>query len=280
MKSVIRNSIFLIIVVAAIILVRIFLIGSYRISGSTMGETLKPGDFVLVNKIKSNLYHSRNRLTLYKSPLRRDAIRPPLFVGRCIGLPGDVISMSNNGFRVNGQLLPNAPMMHPAFRIHINIKESLLRSLDSLQIPLREIKEDSIGLILRMSLREKELLTGNLSKVVRIETIEEGTPEYEFVIPSKGVIIEMTEIALIVCKEAILNEAGDAADIHDGKLFIDGEEKTFFSFKNDYFWILSENETDGIDSRHLGLIPQDHVIGSIRYCWYSKERTNRFKKIK
>ena len=280
MKPVIRNSIFLAIIVVAVLLIRIFLIGSYRITGSSMGETLKTGDFVLVNKIKTNLHHDRNRLTLYKSPLRRDAARPPLFVGRCIGTPGDVISMGVNGFRVNGQLLPNAPMMQPAFRIQTNIKESLLQTLDSLQIPLRQMKEDSTCIILRMSLREKELLTGNLSKVAPIEMIEEYATEYEFVIPGKGESIEMNEIALLVCKEAILKEAGNAADIHDGKLFIHGEVTTSFSFKNDYFWILSEDETDGIDSRHLGLIPQDHVIGTIRYCWYSKDRANRFKKIK
>ena len=245
-----------------------------------MGETLKPGDFVLVNKIKSNLRYDRNRLTLYKSPLRRDAPKPPLFIGRRIGLPGDVISMGINGFRVNGQLLPNAPMMQPAFRIPKNIKESLLQTLESLQIPLREMKEDSTCIILRMSVREKELLTSNLLKVTPIEMIEEYTPEYEFIIPDKGDSIELDELTLMVCKEAILNEAGKAADIRDGKLFINGEVKSFFSFKNDYCWILSENETDGIDSRHLGLIPQGHIIGKIWYCWYSNDRANRFKKIK
>ena len=280
MKPVIRNSIILTFVVAAVMLIRIFLIGSYRINSATTGETLKTGDFVLVNKIKSILHHDRHSLTLYKSPLRSDAANPPLFIGRCIGLPGDVISIGVNGFRVNGQLLSDAPMIQPAFRIHKNIKESLLQTLDSLQIPLRQMEEDSIGIILRMSLHEKELLTGNLSKVVPIEQIEEYSHEYKFVIPCKGVAIEMNEIALIVSKEAILKEADKTVDIHDGKLFIDGEVETNFSFKNDYFWILSENETDGIDSRHLGLIPQDHVIGVISFCWYSKDRSNRFKKIK
>jgi len=280
MKSLVRNTIIFTVVVTSVMLIRVFLIGSYRITGSTMGVTLKVGDFVLVNKTKSNLLHDRNRLTLYKSPLKRDAARPPLFIGRCIGLPGDVISMGVNGFRVNGNLLPDAPMMHPAYLINKNIKESLLQTLESLQIPFRQMKEDSTGIVLRMSQREKELLTNNLSKVIPIEMIEEYELAYEFVIPGKGKAIEMNEIALMVCKEAILNEVGNIADIHDGRLFIHGEEKTFFTFKNDYFWVFSEDESDGIDSRHLGLIPRDHVIGTIWYCWYSKDRTNRFKKIK
>ena len=280
MKPAVRNSILLTIIIAIVVLVRLFIVGSYRITGSQMGNTLKSGDYVLVNKIKSNYVQYRNRLTLYKSPLRRDASKPPLFVGRCIGIPGDVIQMGVDGFRVNGRLLPNAPMMQPAFRIHKNIKEPLLQTLDSLRIPFRQMKEDSTGIILRMSLREKELLIRNLSKVVPIELIGEYSLAYQFVIPGKGKTIDMNEITLMVCNEAILNEIGDLANIHDGKLFIQGEERTSFTFKKDYFWILSENETDGIDSRHLGLIPCNHIVGNIWYCWFSKERANRFKKIK
>ena len=279
MKPAVRNSILLTIVVVTVLLVRLFLVGSYRIIGHQMGNTLKTGDYVLVNKTKANPVHYRKRLMLYKSPLRRDVTKPPLFVGRCIGIPGDVIQMGVDGFRVNGQLLPNAPMMQPAFHIQSNIKEPLLLTLDSLRIPYRQMREDSTGIILRMSLREKELLIRNLSKVVPIEMIGEYSLAYQFVIPGKGKTIEMNEITLMVCKEAILNEAGETASIRDGKLFIQGKENNSFTFKNDYFWILSENETEGIDSRHLGLIPHNHVIGNIWYCWFSKDRINRFKKI-
>jgi len=267
-------------IVMIFIAIRFFLIGSFRITGSNIGETVKAGDYVLVNKVKTNHPNDRNRLMLYQSPLLRDTSKPPLFIGRCIGLPGDVIQMGVDGFRVNGRLLPNAPMMQPSFHIHRDIEESLLQTLESLQIPLRRIKEDSTGIILRMSLREKELLTRNLSKVVAIELIDDYAMEYEFVIPEKGKIVEMTEIAFIICKEAILNETGKNVEQRDGKFFIDGKEQTSFTFKNDYFWVLSENETEGIDSRHLGIIPQSHIIGQIRYCWYSKDPTRRFKKIK
>lgn len=245
-----------------------------------MGETLGTGDCVLVNKLKSRNNPGRNRLVLYKSPLRRDASKPPLFAGRCIGIPGDVIQMGADGFRVNGRLLPNAPMMQPTFRIHKNIKEPLLNTLDSLRIPLRNITEDSVSIVLRMSLREKELLVRNLSKVVPIEMLGAYHSDYEFVIPRKGRPVDIHEISLMVCKEAILSEVGDAARIREGKLYINGQERTSYSFQKDYYWILSENETAGIDSRHLGLIPKDHITGNIWYCWFSKQPSHRFQKIK
>jgi hypothetical protein len=235
-----------------------------------MGDTLNAGDYILVNKLKVGNNPGRNRLVLYKSPLRSDEAKPPVFAGRCIGVPGDMIQMGKDGFRVNGQLLPNAPMMQPTFRINKNIKESLLNTLDSLNIPLRSIKEDSISLTLRMSIREKELLLRNLSNVVTADMITEQFAGYEFVIPQRGLSVDINEISLMVCKEAIMKEAGETALIRDGKLYIKGEERTSFIFNNDYFWILSENETGGVDSRHLGLIPKDHIIGNIWYCLHKK----------
>ena len=244
MKPAFRNILIFAIVIVTVLLVRQFLIGSYRITGSMWGETLKAGDKVLVNKIKTDSHHARNRLILYKSPLQRDAAKPPLFVGRCIGIPDDVIQMGVDGFLVNGRLLPDAPMMQPTFRIPKNIKEPLLQTLESLDIPFRQMKEDSTGITLRMSLREKELLIHNLSKVVPIEMIGNHAMDYEFVIPRKGTAIDLNEIALMVCKEAIVLEVGDEPDLRDGKVFVNGAELTSFTFNNDYFWILSENESE------------------------------------
>ena len=278
MKPVIKHIIISLVVVATAVLIRLYLVGPYRIAGDNMGDTLNAGDRILVNKLKSS--PERNRLVLYKSPLRRDASKPPLFAGRRIGIPGDVIQMGHDGFRVNGRLLPNAPMMQPTFRINKDIKEPLLNTLDSLRIPLRSIKEDSVSITLRMSLREKELLIRNLSKIVSIDIIGEHHMGYEFVIPRKGKAIDINEISLMVCKEVIMSEVGDAALIRDGKLYINGIETFSFLFKKDYSWILSENETEGIDSRHLGLIPEDHIIGNIWYCWYSKNPSHRLKKIR
>ena len=240
-----------------------FIVESYRITDNHQVEHLKAGDYIIVNKLKWKNNPGRNRLVLYKSPLRRDAQKPPLFIGRCIGIPGDTIQMGVEGFRVNGQLLPDAPMMQPAFRINKNIRVPLFNTLDSLLIPLRNIKEDSVSISLRMSFSERELLIKNLSKVVPIDIISEYQTSYEFIIPGKGKSIDINEISLTICSEAIMNEAGESSHISDGKLYLDGKEMTSFTFKKDYFWVLSENETSGIDSRHLGLIPKDHIIGNI-----------------
>jgi signal peptidase I len=280
MKPVIRQTVILAVLLLSAVAVRWFISAPYRITSHKTGDTLRAGDCVLVNKLKGSDNPGRNRIVLYRSPLRRDAANPPLFVGRCIGKPGDVIQMGIDGFRVNGRLLPNAPMMRPLFRIRKDIKEQLIATMESLHIPLRDVREDSVSLTLRMSLREKELISRNLTQVIPFEMIGEHYLGYEFVVPGKGIPIDINETSLMVCREAILNEAGETARIHDGKLYINGKERTSCFFRKDYYWILSENEADGIDSRHLGLIPRDHVAGNIWFCWYSKDPSRRFKKIR
>ena len=241
MKPVVRYLVLAAAVIVTVAAVRYFFIGSYRITSDRTADALKAGDCVWVNKLKGKSNPGRNRIVLYRSPLRRDAADPPLLIGRCIGTPGDVIQMGPDGFRVNGRLLPGAPMMQPTFRIRKNIREQLLQTIDSLRIPLRDAWEDSVSLTFRMSLREKERLARNLPQVVQIEMIGGRRMGYEFVVPDKGKPIPINETSLMVCREAILNEAGDDAVIRDGKLYLNGEEKKHYFFRQDYYWILSEN---------------------------------------
>jgi signal peptidase I len=268
------------VVVATMMIVRHFIVESYRIVGDKTGHTVKSGDFVLVYKLNYGDCH--NRLLLYKSPLRRDAAAPPLFVGRCIGMAGDTIRMAPDGFSVNGQLLSDVPLIEPRFRINKEIKDSLLNTMSSLHIPLRDVVEDSTSLAMRMSMREKELLVSHLSKMIQIELIAECNEEQTFAmpIPTKGTLIDIDALALIVCEEAIMNETDGAAVIRDGKLFVDDNEQTSFMFAHNYYWIQSEDEAEGIDSRHLGVIPDDCIVGTIWFCWYGRDSSFMFRSIK
>jgi signal peptidase I len=279
MNAVIRNIVIMGLLTVMVALVKWFLIDSYSIKSDKMCETLKTGDYVLVNKLKSKNNPGSNRLVLYKSPLRQDAGRPPLFLGRCIGMPGELIQMTDEGVRVNGHLLDDASMVQSLFRIRKDIKENLLNTMKVLHIPLRDLREDSLFLTFRLSLREKKSLSENLSNVAHIEFLDGYRGGYEFVVPQKNLILDMNPVTLTIYREAILREAGEAAVIKDDKLYINGEEKKYFFFLLDYYWMASENETEGIDSRHLGLVPEDHIVGNVWFCWFSRDGGRFFHKI-
>lgn len=91
------------IVVAFLIVVPIrrFCIESYRISTSAMEEALHQGDYILVNKLPLEGNPGRNKVVLFTSPLLKDTVSNPLFLSRCIGMPGDTILVSGDGYEVN-----------------------------------------------------------------------------------------------------------------------------------------------------------------------------------
>ena len=86
-----------------VMLIRLFCIESYRISTDSMEEALHKGDYILVNKIPGKNKPVRGKVVLFTSPLSRDSADAPLFISRCIGMPGDTIRVMGplgNGFTV------------------------------------------------------------------------------------------------------------------------------------------------------------------------------------
>ena len=71
-----------------VMLIRLFCIESYRISTDSMEEALHKGDYILVNKIPGKNKPVRGKVVLFTSPLSRDSADAPLFISRCIGMPG------------------------------------------------------------------------------------------------------------------------------------------------------------------------------------------------
>ena len=92
---------------------------------------------------------------------------------------------------------------------------------------------------------------------MNIHFIRNQSAPYKLVVPRKGRAYRLDEAALVACKEAILAEAGRKGCFRDGKLYLDGRETAFFFFEQDYYWMLSDNVNESVDSRHLGFVPRD-----------------------
>jgi len=277
MKRLFRYLLSIAIAILIVIGIRVFFIGSYRISTDSMKTALQKGDFVLVNKIINKHNPERNRTVLFKSPLKKDRKSPPLFISRCIGMPGDTIRISQDGYYLNGKLIPNSSTIKNSYRIQKNIKQSLLTTLQKLQIPYRDIAEDSLSLTISLTPKEKIKLHENLPDIIQLKLIEQESYDYTFVIPAKGYPYRVDSTSLILYKEAISAEIEESAIVQNDKLIQNGKEIEQFFFQQNYYWMLSDNEEDAIDSRHLGLIPESSIIGNVWFCWYSKNKERFFK---
>ncbi len=126
-------------IVSAVAL-KAFVVEAFRVPSASMERTLLPGDYVLVSKIAYGIHHARpveSSVPLLPaapaastSPVRRGdvivfeypgplnilsgSVRMP-FIKRCVGLPGDDVSMKGSRVIINGKelMLPSATGIQP-----------------------------------------------------------------------------------------------------------------------------------------------------------------------
>lgn len=235
-----------------------------------MSEALHKGDYVLVSKwrFRKRLLN-RNDIVLLKSPLMQDRRNAPLLLSRCIALPGDTVIVRDDGYTVNGEEYPRSPTTLQTYAITEGISVRFLAILEELGIPHREISDGSSGLCLRLTRFEEYRIREELSPGMNASFVRSASSAYAIVVPLRGVSYHITESLLSAGREAIIQETGGMAVFRNDNLYIKDRRISTISFSQDYYWLLSDNIDEGIDSRHLGLIPRSHIIGKVQLRWYS-----------
>jgi signal peptidase I len=103
-------------------------------------------------------------------------------------------------------------------------------------------------------------------------------------VPKKGATISLTPQNIAMYKRAIRVYENNDWEERNGKIFINGQETTSYTFKMNYYWMMGDNRHRSQDSRYWGFVPEDHVVGSAWMIWMSYDkgvRWNRlFQKIK
>lgn len=106
-------------VIAAVFLLRSFVVEPFRIPSGSMIPTLRIGDFILVNRYAYGLRCPVGdcKLLAIGEPKHGDVVvfRYPVdpkmdFIKRVIGLPGDTIRYVDKQLTVNGELAPQQPL--------------------------------------------------------------------------------------------------------------------------------------------------------------------------
>jgi signal peptidase I len=244
-----------------------------------MENTLHKGDYVLVNKLPLRQL-KRNQVLLFTSPLIKDRSAAPLLVSRCIAQPGDTIQVSDAGYSVNGVLYPRSPNTLSFYTFGQEIKTPFAKALEKLNIPLRDKKESATRTRLSLTSFEEYRIREELTEQMNRYFIREETVHYRLVTPRKGMMYRLDGTFFTAAyREIIRAETGGQVEFRNNKLYIDNRETNRFRFRQDYYWVLSDNINEAVDSRHVGFIPSSHILGNAWFCWYSKDPGRSFKKI-
>ena len=239
---------------------RIFVVDAFIVRGTSMNPTFKDGDKVYVNKLilgariytqfdfeLSKLHSVRmpgfreikvGDAAILNHPFgrRTDTISFKInyvYLKRCIGTPGDTIWIKN-GIYVNSNVKRHIGELY--------CQKELSRTSDSILLER--------GVAMRAFLVNEDLGW----------SIRDFGPLY---IPGKGDRIDIDVYNVNSYRKLIQYETGIMPRIYDGKVYLRDTLLTSYIFSSNWYFFGGDNVLNSQDSRYLGLIPEEYIIGLV-----------------
>ncbi len=326
--------------VIAATIIRTFTFEAYTIPTSSMEKTMLIGDYLFVSKLHYGpripqtplaipLVHNsfmgmKSYVEWLKIPYTRimkftsikngdivvfnypmEEFRPvdkrENYIKRCVGIPGDSISVVGSQLVINGKPTDfiGQKSQH-FFNVYTDGSQILPKTFEEYDITEGGISSDT-EYVLNLTKVNENIVKGFFG-VKRIEQIKQTDSVWDdktfpnsnlypwnidnygpIFIPKKGVTVELNEKSMPFYRRLItVYEGNTLAESADGKFTINGSPATQYTFKMDYYFMMGDNRHNSLDSRFWGFVPEDHIVGKAVFIWMSwnTNASSFFKKIR
>lgn len=98
-------------------------------------------------------------------------------------------------------------------------------------------------------------------------------------IPKKGASLIVTPKNIALYKRIIEVYEANKLLIKNGRIYINGQETTEYTFKQDYYWMMGDNRNNSEDSRMWGFVPETHIVGKPLFIYFSTVENDMSKGI-
>lgn len=282
--------------VLIVLLVKTFAFTSCSIPSSGMENSLYQGEKVLVNKwsygwrIPFTASHFlperavKGDIVLFNNPTPSDRETPVfargLYISRCVGTPGDTLMLNKELMVTDGQVL--SPDSKQLYAYPHQAEDTLVSAMRRLGMEGNALVGYSEGRYLRsFSHYELYLLKQKLGTAFDIHPVHahDTLESHPLVIPAKGKPVKIYPWNVTLFCNTILHHEHRKASVKNDTLWIDGKPVTSYTFRQDYYWMVSNNPVNLSDSRLFGLVPHDHLVGRACYIWYSSRKERVFQPV-
>lgn len=207
------------------------------------------------------------------------------YIKRCIGIPGDTIEVKNKQAYINGEATENPPKMQFKFRLQSKnaINRRTFRKYDVTDIMNGINGFDIHTMPSTAETLKQQSFVQNINEVKRADGLANpyiypSHPSIDWnedfygplYIPAEGDKMKVDQDFLIRYGLVVRDYEGhENVLIQGGKLFIENEEITEYTFQQNYYFMMGDNRHNSEDSRYWGFVPEDHVVGKALFIWLS-----------
>lgn len=219
------------------------------------------------------------------------------YVKRCVGLPGQTLEILDGQLTLDGKAMREIPGLQHAYQVYTNtnitkaIQDRMKEEVGLNYSDLRKIS-DHYEIVMTDSqyaqMKEMDFVDSlHVNWEPAQSSFDRGVwalfpnhPNYSWsvdnfgplTIPAKGMSIDLNLTNLPLYRRAIEAYEGNELKVVNGKIMINGQESSSYTFTLDYYWMMGDNRHRSQDSRYFGFVPEDHVVGRPSFVWLSLDQ--------